>query len=130
LFVAHCAFSFGEKNGELYQLTTFLRKLQLLSETAIDLFVSGLCHTTSKCQQGPQGEQEWAQRYIRQCPTENQSENVEQAPTQEPIAQQAATDTQQTSPQPQPQANPVAQENPVNEPNATDQATTESRPKD
>jgi hypothetical protein len=35
LVVVHCAFSFGEKNGELYQLTTFLRKLQLLSETAI-----------------------------------------------------------------------------------------------
>jgi hypothetical protein len=34
LFVAHCAFSFGEKNGELYQLTTLLRKLHLLSETA------------------------------------------------------------------------------------------------
>jgi hypothetical protein len=36
LFVVHCAFSFGEKNGELYQLTTSLRKLHLLSETAFD----------------------------------------------------------------------------------------------
>jgi len=25
LFIVHCAFSFGEKNGELYQLATFIR---------------------------------------------------------------------------------------------------------
>ena len=34
LFVVHCAFSFGEKNGELYQLAVFSRKLRLLSESA------------------------------------------------------------------------------------------------
>jgi hypothetical protein len=34
LCVLHFAFSFGKKKGELFQLTTLLRKLHLLSETA------------------------------------------------------------------------------------------------
>ncbi|MCU7903693.1 MAG: hypothetical protein KZQ66_18320, partial [Candidatus Thiodiazotropha sp. (ex Lucinoma aequizonata)] len=35
LFVLHCAFSFSEKNSELYQLAVFSRKLHLLSESAL-----------------------------------------------------------------------------------------------
>ena len=35
LFAVHCAFSFAEKNGELYQLAIFSRKLRLLSESAL-----------------------------------------------------------------------------------------------
>lgn len=34
LLVIHCAFSFYEKNSELYQLTIFSRKLRLLSKFA------------------------------------------------------------------------------------------------
>ena len=35
-------FSFGEKNGELYQLATFLRKLHLLSESAVTFLARAL----------------------------------------------------------------------------------------
>lgn len=35
LFVVDCVFSFGEKNGELYQLAVCSRKLRLLAESAL-----------------------------------------------------------------------------------------------